>query len=436
MALLRSLTSGVSSLRAHQQRMDVISNNIANVNTIGFKASEAMFAEQLAQTMAPAMAPATTFGGRNPVQIGLGVHIGAIRSNFAQGSLRTTNRPLDVALNGEGFFIYRLNGVDYYSRAGALSLDRDGNIVDSTTGAIVQGYNIVRDTDGRPLKDRTGINVLSRQLSGLRIDPGVRSAPRQTENVVLSGNVSATLNDGEAVNASVTLYDNVGNTHVLQLTLTKTATAGEFTLSATLDGNTLTLPAATVQFNPDGTLNTPLDLTIPGADLNTALGTTGLPFDDTKSLVVTLAKTGDLLSGVTQFATASTLTAVQQDGFPPGDLQNLSVDSTGKIIGLFTNGQSEVLGQLALAQFANPGGLSRDGNGMFTVSPNSGLPIVGTAVEIFQATSVVGGALEESNVDLTEQFADLISTQRAFEAAARTITVSDQMLQEVNNLKR
>lgn len=330
MALLRSLTSGVSSLRAHQQRMDIIANNIANVNTIGYKASEALFAEQLAQTLSPAMAPSDVFGGRNPIQIGLGVQLGAVRTLFAQGALRTTNRPLDVALNGDGFFIYRLNGINYYSRAGALSLDRDGNIVESTTGAIVQGYNVVRDINGRPLKNAAGDNILSRQLSGLRIDPRIRSAPRQTENITLSGNLSATLSTGETVQASVTIYDNVGNTHIVQLTFTKTANPGEFTLTATLDGNTLTLPATTVQFNPDGSLSSPLDLTITGADLNAALGTTGLPFDDTKSLTITLARPNDLLSGVTQFATASTLTVIQQDGFPAGDLQNLSVDSTGK----------------------------------------------------------------------------------------------------------
>jgi flagellar hook protein FlgE len=170
--------------------------------------------------------------------------------------------------------------------------------------------------------------------------------------------------------------------------------------------------------------------------LNAVFGGGAQPYDDTKSLTVELARAGDLLSGITQFAASSTLTVSKQDGFPPGDLQNVSIDSTGKIIGLFTNGQSGILGQLAIAQFSNPGGLSRDGNGLFNVSPNSGLPIIGTAVEIFQSTSVIGGALEESNVDLTEQFADMISTQRAFEASARTITTSDQLLQEVTNLKR
>ncbi len=285
-------------------------------------------------------------------------------------------------------------------------------------------------------KDANGFNVLARQLAGLRIDPGVRSAPRQTETISLSGNLSATLATGETAQASVTIYDNVGNTHIVQLVFTKTANPGEFTLSATLDGNALTLPTTTVQFNPDGSLASPLTLSIAGTDLNAALGGGAQPFDSTKTLTIELARAGDLLSGITQFAASSTLTVSQQDGFPPGDLQNLSIDSTGKIIGLFTNGQSEILGQLAIARFSNPAGLTRDGNGMFVVSPNSGLPIVGTAVEIFQSTSVVGGALEESNVDLTEQFADMISTQRAFEAAARTITVSDQLLQEVTNLKR
>ncbi|MFN8365621.1 MAG: flagellar hook protein FlgE [Candidatus Kapaibacterium sp.] len=441
MALLRSLTAGTSSLKAHQQRLDVISNNIANVNTTGYKSSEASFAEQFSQSLALGVAPSNISaggnGGMNPIQIGLGVKLGAVRTDFTQGSIRTTNRALDLGLSGDGFFALEQNGQDLYTRSGAFSLDRSGNLVDSNTGAFVQGYNFKKDVNGRPVKDSSGNNVLERELTHVNLNLS-QSNPRQTEQVKLAGNLNASMLTGETAQTSITIYDNIGNSHVLQMTFTKSATANQYALTGTLDGNALTLPSAagTVSFNADGSMNTPLNFNVTGTNLNAALGASSTAFDSTKNIAVTLAQAGNLFSGLTQYAGQNSVTAYEQDGYTAGNLSRVSVDKTGRVIGAFTNGQSEVLAQVAVAKFVNPGGLVKEGNNTYSLSPNSGLPNIGTATEIFPSTSILGGSLEESNVDLTEQFTDLISTQRAFEAASRTITISDQFLQEINQLKR
>jgi len=442
MALIRSLTSGTSSLKAHQQRLDVISNNIANVNTVGYKSSEASFADQFSQVLGLGVAPtaiqAGGVGGVDPVQIGLGVRLGSVKTDFTQGSIRTTNRALDVALTGDGFFSLKSNGQQYYSRAGSFSLDRNGNLVDSSTGSFVQGFNIKQDTTGRPMKDSAGSNILDRQLTSVEVSPNFKSNPRQTESVKIAGNLNASMQSGEAAQTSITVYDNIGNSHILQMTFTKSTTANQFAITATLDNNSLALPSGTnpITFNADGSMNTPLAFTVGGTALNAALGSTSTAFDATKSLDVTLASSNNLFNGLTQFAGQNSVTAFEQDGYTAGNLARISVDNTGRIVGAFTNGQSEILAQIAVAKFTNPGGLIKEGNNMYSVSPNSGLANMGTAVEIFQSTQIKGGSLEDSNVDLTEQFTDLISTQRAFEAASRTITISDQFLQEINQLKR
>lgn len=445
MALIRSLTAGTSSLRAHQQRMDVISNNIANVNTLGYKGSRATFADQFNQTFALGSSPnAITsggIGGINPLQIGLGVKVGAVTMDFSQGAIQTTNRPTDLALQGDGFFMVERNGQELFTRSGAFSFDRDGFLVDGSTGAYVQGYNLRTDANGLVMKDANGTNVLDRALADVQISPTFKSAPRQTQNVGVAGNLNAGASVGDITNSSITVIDNQGGEHVLRLEFTKTA-ADTYDLDLYIDGDTANPIGATtsVTFNPDGTLNTPTSFSVASTDINTALTAIGSSptFDAAtpKDMVITLADPTDLLGGLTQFAAQDTVSATGQDGYPSGDLERISVDQTGKIIGAFTNGQAELLGQVVIAKFTNPGGLLKQGNNFFSVSPNSGLPVVGTAVEIFPSTSIAGGALEESNVDLTEQFTDLISTQRAFEAASRTVTISDQFLQEINQLKR
>lgn len=436
--LMRSLSTAQSSLRAHRQRIDVIANNVANVNTIGYKASRARFTDFFAQRLSLGTVGVGAVGGVDPLQIGTGVRLAAIVADMSQGTLTVTERPLDVALQGEGFFVVQLNGQQRYTRAGSLTLDALGRLVDTATGALVQGYPLLLDVTGRPVRDSTGGFVLSRRVEALRIPPQLRSPARQTERVRLAGNLSAEMAEGESLATSVLVYDLRGVTHVLRLEFRKTATPNQFELRLSVDGQAVTLPAEAsgVRFRSDGTLESPLSVSISAAELNTALGASTPVFDPTKALTLELAPESTLLAGITHVAGQSTLTAVEQDGYGAGELVDLRIDATGKILGSFTNGRTELLGQLVIAKFANPGGLLREGDALFAPSPNSGAPILGTAGELFPSTRILGGALEEANVDLGEEFTELIATQRAFEAAARMVTVSDQILAELNTLKR
>ncbi len=442
MPLIRSLTSGASSLRTHQRKMEIISNNIANVSTVGFKGASVTFSDQFSQSINFGSQPNRTglIGGRNPFQIGLGVQVGSIRQDFSQGSINSTTSTTDVALQGDGFFSLRYNGQDVVSRAGSFAFDSNGNFIDTATGAFVQGYNMRTDANGKVIRDDIGENVLDRVSTNLKLSPSFKSGPRQTQNVSFVGNLDIRAATGDVRTASIQVIDNQGTSRLLDLTFTKTANPGEYDLTGSISGfDIASLPGfGPIQFNADGTLGTPLNFTVPAADLNTALGAGSTAFDAVtpKDVTITLSSLTDAQSGLTQFAGATTVTGREQDGYPNGNLARVQIDPTGKILGSFDNGQTEILGQLVITKFPNPSGLVKNGNNFFAASPNSGAPTLGTALEIFPSTAVIGSALEESNVDLTEQFTEMISTQRAFEAAARTITVSDQFLQEINQLKR
>lgn len=438
MSLTRSLSNGASSLQAHQRRFDVISNNIANANTVGYKSSRTTFADQLSQTYSYGKSPDHSagrgVGGVNPLQYGLGVKVGSVTLDMGQGTLELTNRPLDLAIQGDGMFVYNMKGTQLFSRAGAISRDKEGYFVDSASGAFLQGYNVIKDANGRIQKDSEGKNVLGRKVENLLISPNVLSDPRQTENVSVIGNLNSTSASGTQRTTSITIYDNQGATHNLELTFTKTANPNEYILSATLDGANLTLPNNTILFNADGTLNSPTSIVVSGTALNTAINSTN--FSTAKSLRIKLADPNSLTNGLTQYAMPSSATASEQDGYQVGSLIELNVDYEGKIWGSFTNGQSEVLGQVVIAKFANQAALTKQGNNFFVVSPNSGSANIGTAGELFPSSKISSKTLEQSNVEMTQQFTDIISTQRAFEASARVITITDQMLAEINLLRR
>lgn len=439
MGLTRSLSTGASSLRAHQQNFDVISHNLANANTVGFKSNRATFQEEFNQVQKHGRSPeagGTNSGGVNPLQFGLGVKLGSIEQDMSQGAIESTNRPLDMAMQGDGFFVFNLNGQELYSRAGNISMDKDGFLVEGASGAYLQGYNVETDANGVVVKDSNGVNNLEGIKGNLRIPPDVISAPQQTENVRITGNLDSANAEGYTKTTSISIFDGLGAPHDLRFTFTKTANPNEYTIAMQVDGNDVPLADNTLLFNSDGTLNTPTDITVTAADLNTILGQP--LFDETtpKDISVNLANPSNITSGLRNYSGPNTATVADQDGYQSGSLLAIDVDTTGTVRGSFTNGQEEVLGRVLVGKFNNNEGLIREGGNFYRPSPNSGLANLGTAGDIFPATKVVGNALEMSNVDMTVEFTKMISTQRAFEAAARIITVSDQLLGETTILKR
>jgi len=398
---MSSLNTAISGLRSHQLLLDVIADNLANANTPGFKKSRALFTDILYRTMAGATTPGGGRGGTDPMQIGLGVTIGAISPIFTQGSLQRTDRPTDLAVQGEGFFVLKDGPSTSYTRVGAFTFDANGTLVDSATGLKVQGL------DG-----------------DIVISPGLSSAPQATTQAAFGGNLDVSAAEGTPYPATFTIYDSLGGKHTLKLTFTRTANPGELTYTVQGD-DTMTIAAGTTGtliFKDDGTLDLEAS-EIPDLSLTAFV-------DGASDQVIKLD-----LSPVTGFASPSTLALKSQDGFPAGTLEAFFIGPDGTITGTFSNGKTEILGTLQLATFTNPGGLLKVGDNLYRESPNSGAPNVG-APGTGGRGMLTPGTLEGSNVDLAEEFTRLIVAQRGFQANARVITTSDQILEEAVNLKR
>lgn len=648
--MMRSLFAGVSGLRNHQIRMDVIGNNIANVNTVGFKAGRVTFKEVLHQTLQDATSPSETYGGRNPAQVGLGMSIGSVDTLFSQGGLESTEQMTDLAIQGEGFFVVSDGTRSLYTRAGDFHLDADGRLVSPHNGLIVQGKmadatgnilsgtsmgdivlpfgrkapalgtteieyrsNLNADSDAKienwtmssalttfatvtgtaapstltitaGTNDELKISVdgstaetitiaagtyaavdalitaintaiaananLNGEVTAVNVggkvsfrttDAGADASITLTEgNALANLNISAgatdegglagtsdslntlglvsgdtiriagtnpdgsavsatyTYADGEsvqdlldAINAAFTgattslgedgkivlkddtagdsltsislsaspsntgtitlpgfsntvagrdagvhstsifVYDSLGNKHNIEITFTKSSASNTWDWTVTIDGGLISPTEGDrgqVTFNNDGSLaaftssdNAPLRFS---------------PGGGAESMSVTLngGRSGGF-DGITQFASPSTTIASDQNGHGMGVLSSISIDSTGKITGTFTNGVSQTLAQIALATFNNPGGLLKVGDNMYEVSGNSGQAVVGLAGTNV-ASTIVAGALEMSNVDLAKEFTNMIIAQRGFQANARVITTSDTLLDEITRLKR
>lgn len=415
--MMRSMFSAVSGLRNHQVRMDVIGNNIANVNTVGFKSSRVTFQDMVYELTKAASAPSEGLGGSNPQQAGLGMMVRSIDTLMTQGSLESTGKSTDLAIQGEGFFVLDTGQGNVFSRVGAFDINLRKDLVDPATGYYVMGWVAGNNTA------KQGEIDTSMKPTHVNIPVGQLMLAKDTKNVTFTGNLDADVAPLYTANATTMVYDSLGTTTYLNFEFEKTANLNEwrYTITRPGGGGFTSGDTGLLQYNPDGSLNpAPVQAPLifdPGngaAVINTAL-------DFSRSI---------------QFASdRSDITAQYQDGFPMGVLENFFIGVDGVITGTFTNGMNKELARVALGVFGNPGGLLKAGANAFKQSNNSGELQYGAPATGANGT-LVSGALEMSNVDLSREFTNMIITQRGFQANSRIISTSDEMLQELVNLKR
>ncbi|MGI5915274.1 MAG: flagellar hook protein FlgE [Anaerolineae bacterium] len=409
--MLRSLSSAISAMQIHQTYLDVISMNISNVNTVGYKSSRVSFEEMLSQTLNYGSAPAEGISGTNPVQIGLGARLAGVDTVFTQGNPRATGKATDMAIQGRGFFILGHGNDQFYSRDGTADVSVDGFLVNPISGLRILGWTA----------DGTGAINTDGPIGPISIPYGINEA-RATATVNFQGNLDTNTAVGDSITSSVAMYDSLGNLHMLEMTLTRTGVS-EWTW-----GLSTTDPAVT-------------DVTLAGTDLTFDSSGFLVPGTPPPSVQITYDNGADAgqidlnLSAVTQLNQLGKVNAVSQDGLAPGSLIDFGIGERGEVIGLYSNGLSRVIGQIALAEFGNPAGLIRAGGNLFLPSANSGLAQIGVAGDGARG-SISAGFLEMSNVDLAREFTDMIVAQRGFQANSRVISTSDEVLQELVNLKR
>ena len=463
--MMRSLYSGVSGLQNHQTRMDVIGNNISNVNTNGFKRGRVTFQDMISQQMAGAARPTDELGGVNPKEVGLGMTVAAIDNIFTQGNLQSTGVSTDLAIQGNGFFVLKDGNESFYTRNGAFSLDSNGTLVNPANGMRVQGW-MAEEINGQMLVSTAATP------EDLVIPVGSKDPARATTNVNFACNLNkntpeilegASPDDIEkgTWGTEQVIYDSYGNEHQLSVSFTRVAGTSnqwqavvnvdadnaDFTQTrvglGTTDGELNTFIVTFDNFgalqsvtdsagnvtNPTGQIVLQASYTVPDSNPDAD----GNPMRQT--LNINLGEIGSWENTITQSASKSTTKAFYQDGYAMGYLDNFKIDSSGFITGVYTNGTSRTIGQIAMATFANDRGLEKAGDNTFVESNNSGMARIGES-GVAGRGSLMAGALEMSNVDLSEQLTDMIVTQRGFQSNAKTIQTADTLLETVLSLKR
>ena len=406
-----SFQQGLSGLNAASKNLEVIGNNVANSSTVGFKQSRAEFSDVYANSLT----------GSGASQIGIGTKISTVAQQFTQGNITSTNNSMDIAINGGGFFRMSNNGAITYSRNGQFQMDKAGFIVDAQ-GKRLTGFPATSGTlsTGAPLE----LNINTADLTPLASTEitGLFNLDSTKTALTAAGfnpNDPSTYHNSTAV----TVYDSLGNPHTLQNFFVKTG-AGTWDVFNTVDGVSTTVlpaPSAVMTFNGTGVAPTTVPAT-PSISFAPATGATS-------PQAITLD-----YSQSTQFGSAFSVNTLTQDGYSSGHLAGFNVGKDGQIVGRYTNGQSQILGQVVLANFANPNGLQQLGGNAWSESSTSGPPLVSTpdtgSLGVLQSS-----AIEDSNVDLTAELVNMITAQRVYQANAQTIKTQDQVLQTLVNLR-
>ncbi len=527
--MMRSMYAGVSGLKVHQTKMDVIGNNISNVNTTGYKGSRVTFVDMLSQTLQGAKAPQNNSGGVNPQQVGLGVSVGSIDINHTEGNHQTTGYGNDLAIEGNGYFVVNNGQQNFYTRAGALTVDKYGNLVNAGNGYIMQGW--MADANGNINTDLT--------IEGLRVPFGDTMPGKSTTQTSWTGNLDSRLLGGRSAVSNIDIFDSLGGRHTMTIEYVRrldgpptdeirmNSGAAPWTMSATATVDDPDINGLEIKFAEDddgpptasydaashtitltgdwdnshggapadalalqGVINTELTahtmtnvnlaitsgafaaadldgaptltlisaaniwdwevLDVSGAMPSSIQGNGTITFNTDGTFAsqsiannitfnpngpATMGDIGIDFSAMTQSSGDSTVEWERQDGYAMGFLDKYSINDAGQIIAGFTNGHRMALAQIAIANFNNPYGLLQEGDTLFSPSQNSGDPQIDIAGSGGRGT-ILSGRLEMSNVDLAQQFTEMITAQRGFQANSKIITTSDQMLQELVNLKR
>lgn len=434
--MLQAMLSGVASIKAQQSRMNVIGDNLANVNTTAFKGSRVSFAEMMSQTARSASGATNGRGGVNPIQFGLGVSVSATDMNTNQGALNQTNRQTDLAIQGNGFFVTSNSQRMGFTRDGSFQVDSSGNLVQAATGERVLGWKAdsIGNIDSAKALTATDYVQIPNSLNSVQV----------TSKTVWAGNLNAASVPADTVTTSIRVYDALGGPHDLNLVMTNRQN-----------------PAAGAA--PPAGANSSFDWQVWEGPVGTgtmmgssaAAGNERMYFDSSGKRVTSLAAGVENMvtvappvgtpyapftislnfNSISQLTGSSQVNAIDQDGFAPGSLQNFAISQDGIITGIFTNGLTRPIAQIAMAGFNNPEGLERAGNNMFMESDNSGKAMIGLPRSGSRGI-LNTGFLEQSNVDIGSEFTDLIVTQRGFQANTKVVTTVDELLQELINMKR
>jgi flagellar hook protein FlgE len=406
-----SFQQGLSGLNAASKNLEVIGNNVANASTVGFKQSRAQFADVYANSLS----------GSGASQIGIGTKLATVAQQFTQGNISNTNNTLDVAINGGGFFRMSSNGEITYTRNGQFQMDKDGYIVNASNSRLTgyAAFNGVLST-GSPAELRINTADLT---------------PVTTTEIAATLNLNSTNTDLTAAgfdpndpttyhnSTAITVYDSLGNEHALQSYFVKTG-AGTWNVFNTVNGvSTTVLPAPTAVMTFNGTGTAPVSA--PATPTVSFTPTTGANGPQVMALDY---------SNSTQFGSSFSVTTPTQNGYASGTLAGFNIAKDGQIVGRYTNGQSQTLGQVALANFTNPNGLQQLGNNAWSESADSGPAVIGTPLSgglgVLQSSAV-----EDSNSDLTAELVNMITAQRVYQANAQTIKTQDQVMQTLVNLR-